>query len=320
MLSALVVGLGQIGMGYDLQSGSNGMVLTHSRAFQQHPKFRLVGGVDTDLRRRKLFEKHYVCPAYSNLEVALKEASPGFVSIATPTNMHGETLSKTLEICRQIIILCEKPLSYDLEEAREMVTSCNNSNCRLYVNYIRRSDPGATRIKKMIEAGSISTPIKGIAWYSKGLFHTGSHLLNLVQFWLGEPKGFFVMKSGCFLEGGDPEPDFCVDFDLGSVYFLAAKEDHFSHYTIELLAQNGRLRYEFGGDQILWQPVINDPIFEGYKFISKFEEIVETGMKRYQFHVLDQISKHLYGMDAFVCTGLEALDTLESLEKIRSIL
>ena len=45
MLSALVLGLGKIGMGYDLGLDPNVYALTHARAFQQHPDFQLAGGL-----------------------------------------------------------------------------------------------------------------------------------------------------------------------------------------------------------------------------------------------------------------------------------
>jgi len=51
--SVLIVGLGQIGMGYDLGLPPQN-VLSHARAFQNCPGFRVIGGVDPDPKERRL--------------------------------------------------------------------------------------------------------------------------------------------------------------------------------------------------------------------------------------------------------------------------
>lgn len=317
-LNALVVGLGQIGMGFDLTHDPQTYVLTHARAFQQHPAFRLVGGVDADLSRCKMFEESYGCPAYTDLRTALQDTRPDIIAIAAPTTLHGGMIHTILELSEPSAILCEKPLSYDLAEARIMVDLCLIRKCGLYVNYIRRSDPGILEVKRRLEEAQIAGPIKGVVWYSKGLFHNGSHFFNLLQFWLGEMKGFNIIDSGRLWDNNDPEPDVQVTFDYGIVTFLAAKEEHFSHYTVELLAQNGRLRMEQGGEIIIWQPAVKDPIAEGYTILSPMEERIQTDLARYQWNVVEQLAASLNGSTAQICTGSEALKTLESLEEIRA--
>lgn len=320
MMDALVVGLGQMGMGYDVNLDSESFVLTHSRAFELHPKFRLIGGVDPDSIRRDLFENQYRCKPYSSIDDAYRDLDPDILAISNPTESHGQTLTMALDVFQPECIICEKPLSYELSEAKKMVDLCASQNCRLYVNYKRRSDPGAIEVKRLLADGSISCPVKGLAWYSKGLFNNGSHLFNLLQFWLGDVQDFKILQVGRLWNKVDPEPDFLVTFQHGDIYFLAAKEENFSHYTIELVASNGRLRYEQEGDHIVWQRVVTDTTYEGYKILSPVDELIQTEMRRYQWHVVDQIARDIDGYDANVCSGLEALQTLRWLDEIRSML
>jgi predicted dehydrogenase len=316
-LKALVIGLGQIGMGYDLQRDPD-HVLTHTRAFHQHPGFQLAGGVDPDPERCRLFENLYDCAAYSDVEAALNETRPDVVAIAVPTQLHGDVLHTVLKHSMPKAILSEKPLSFDVVEARSMVGDCVARGCKLYVNYMRRSDPGAIEVRRRLDEGAIGSPVKGVAWYSKGLFHNGSHFLNLLQFWLGEVTGFRVVDPGRLWNGADPEPDIQVTFARGTIVFLAAREEDFSHYTVELIAPNGRLRYEQGGKRIVWQAVTASPVLAGYTFLSPTEELIQTGMERYQWHVADQLAASLDGRQAQVCSGNEALRTIEMLAEIRS--
>ena len=51
----LVIGLGQIGMGYDLDCDPNTSVYSHARAISLHPDFELVGAVDLSQLLRSTF-------------------------------------------------------------------------------------------------------------------------------------------------------------------------------------------------------------------------------------------------------------------------
>lgn len=312
----LIVGLGQIGMGYDLHLEPNGHVYSHARAFSQHPRFRLIGGVDPDEQQRQIFTRTYGCPAYGDVETALERHQPDLFIIAVPTQFHNQALQRALERSHPKIILCEKPLSYDLQEARSMVQACAAKGVMLYVNYMRRSDPGVIEIKRRIVNNEFGAPIKGIAWYSKGFFHNGSHLFNLLEYWLGPMKGSVVLNRGRLWNDTDPEPDIQITFERGNVVFLAAWEEAFSHYTVELLSPNGRLRYEQGGELIHWQPVQPDPHFQGYNVLSAKPEIIGSGMNRYQWHVAEQLARALDGQEAQLCGGADALQTLESMQQI----
>lgn len=316
--TALIIGLGRIGMGYDLNLDPEAYVLTHARAFQRHPEFRLAGGVDPDDGRRRVFEARYGSPAYSDVGSAMDALQPDVVAVATPTAVHGQTVRAVLRAGRPAAILCEKPLSFEIGEAREFVDACAERGCRLYANYMRRSDRGVAEIKRRLSKGLISHPVKGVAWYTKGLFNNGSHFLNLLQYWLGDVTGFRIFEPGRLWDGMDPEPDLTVSFAQGTVCFLAAQEEDFSHYTIELVVPNGRLRYEQGGGKILWQGTVKDPVCEGYTVLDAAEEIIETDLARGQWHVADQLAACLHGRQAQICSGTEALQTLETLAAIRS--
>jgi predicted dehydrogenase len=101
-----------------------------------------------------------------------------------------------------------------------MVKACFDSGCSLFTNYIRRSDPGGIEVARRLHAGEIRSPIKGVAWYSKGLYNNGSHLVNLLQYWLGDVTGFKVVSRGRDWEGTDPEPDLEICFESGNVSYL----------------------------------------------------------------------------------------------------
>lgn len=312
----LIIGLGQIGMGYDLAIDPAKAVYSHARAFSLHPAFELLAAVDPSATQRALFERHYGQPAYSDTESALKAETASVVVIASPTVEHGRILSTVLSHIKPKAILCEKPLAYDLAEAYKMVEICESSGVKLFVNYMRRADPGAVEVKKRIEAGAIAMPIKGVAWYSKGFLHNGSHFFNLLEFWLGKFVKAKVLDAGRLWDNQDPEPDVQVEFERGKVVFQSAWEEAFSHYTIELLSPSGRLRYEQGGEYVAWQSTYSDPNFSGYNTLQAAPEMIANGMNRYQFNVADQLADALADKPHNLCTGRQALATLEAMQQI----
>jgi predicted dehydrogenase len=303
-------------MRYDLTLDQELFVYTHARALTMHPEFKLVGAVDLNASYREAFEKNYAVPAYSCLKRALAEHIADIVVIATPTSTHCDTLQTLLSFSHPRVILCEKPVSYSISEARLMLDLCANKGVALYVNYMRRSEPGAIQVKHLIENGSIKGAIKGVAWYSKGFLHSGSHSFNLLEFWLGRMRSFAIVESGRTLADGDAEPDVRVCFENGEVIFLAAQEENFSHNTIELLAANGRLRYENGGRRIDWAPASCDENLKGYNFLTANPEQIPSGFDHYQWYVANELASVLRGADAHVCDGQQGLTTLEAMFEI----
>lgn len=298
----LLVGLGDIGMGYDFGPEA-GRVLSHAKAFGTHPRFRLVAGVDPDSGRRELFTKSYGRPAFETVEAAAGQAAE-LVVVATPTALHADAVRRLLRR-RPKAVLCEKPLSYDPLEARAMVEACSDAGAALYVNYVRRSDPGALEIRRRLVAGEISGPVKAVVWYSKGFLHNASHFFNLLEGWLGPARGGRVFDRGPSSPGPDGDPDVLVRFERGSAVFVAALGSARSFHAVELQAGNGRLRYDDGGARIEWFPAGGAP-----------GEIIASGMDRYQWNVATQLASALDGNPAEICTGAEALGTLSRMKEI----
>lgn len=314
----LLVGLGEIGMGYDLLLDPKEYILSHARAINLHSGFELIGAVDLDRKKRELFEKAYSKPVFNNLENALQNTSPSIVVISTPTNSHLNIVVKVLSSIKPKVILCEKPLSYDLDESRKIVELCEKSKVSLFVNYMRRVDPGAVEIFQKINSKFIADGVKGLVWYSKGFLHNASHFFNLLEFWLGDYRKSKLIKINKFKNSEDFEVDALVEFEKGSALFQSADEDFFSHYTIELLSKSGRLRYEYGGRQIIWQGIAKDLIIPGYTRLNNSIESIPNNMNYNQYEVFDHLSKFISGEFHYLCTGHQALKTLESMHDVIS--
>ena len=315
----LIVGLGQIGFQYDLHLAKDSFTYSHSRAFSKHKDFYLIAAVDINKEQRDEFSKSYGLPAYEDLSEALKIHNPDVVVIATSTQSHAEILSIVLKLSTPKIVLCEKPLSYHLHEAQEMVDLCRNKGVELYVNYMYRSDKGVIEVKKWLDSNSLDIGIKGVCWYSKGLIHNGSHFFNLLEFWLGSIRNFNLINLNKTRNSdNDYEPDVEIEFEKGKIIFISAWEEVFSHYTVELLTPNGRVRYDDRGATINLQGVMNSPIFKDHKILDPDSKVIMSNMQHSQLNVVNQLSDCISGSSKTLnlCSGEEALNTLTSMQLI----
>lgn len=311
----LLIGLGQIGMGYDLLLDDQ-FIFTHAKAISLHKDFNLVAAVDTSSELRKKFTQKYELPAYSSLEEALKNYQVSLVVIATPTKTHGNILNIVLQHSTPELILCEKPLDYSINTAMEMVQKCQEKNIMLFVNYMRRSDIGALSVKQMISDSFIETPLKGFAWYTKGLMNNGSHFLNLLEYWLGPIQGIKNLSKGRLWDQTDQEFDFIATFDRGEIIFSACNEKSSTYNSIELIGPSGRLLYGDGGESIAWHSVCPDPILKGHFKLSGIPEIISNNMNQYQYNVYQEIANAFNGMNYNLSSAKDALATIKHIHNI----
>ena len=99
--------------------------------------------------------------------------------------------------------------------------------------------------------------------------------------------------------------------------FLCAKEENFSHYGIELVFENGRLRYERGGKEVFWTPAQQDKDLPMYRFLSNESMSYNMdSMKKYQLHVVNELWNMLNQKSYELCSGEMAISTLESINRV----
>ena len=297
-----IVGLGNIGMQYDRHLPATTHALTHARAFSRHPDFRLVAAVDPAPTLRSDFERAFDVPAFASIADISADVKADVVVVASPTETHADVVDSFLARQPLRAILCEKPLAYGIDAARAMEERCRSAGVPLDVNFSRRADPGVLEVRSRIDSGQIAMPFKAVAWYSKGLLHNGAHFADLLSFWFGPILDLKLVAPGRRVGEQDAEPDLRFEFAQGSILLCSSREEDYSHYTVEIVAVNGRLRYEQGGE-ILWQAAVPHPVLSGYRCLDATPEVIPNDMNRYQYRIAEQLSLALQGRKHSLCTG-----------------
>ena len=97
---------------------------------------------------------------------------------------------------------------------------------------------------------------------------------------------------------------------------MSAREESFSHYSIEIIFDNGRIWYEKGGELILFEKTKTDPNFPNYIVLSGLPEIISNNMESYQLNVVEQLFQALSNKEASICYGIDAYETMKHVIKI----
>lgn len=317
--SSIVIGLGQMGQGYDYDHPDSSRILTHATGFLYHEYYELIAGVDPGLNERQRFEKKFGRPAYPNIQTLLSKHRPEIISICVPTNYHFQVFKEVIT-CRPAAVICEKPIADSLDDAMNMKAMADKANCTLLVNYMRRFEPGVLRLKEIIEKGEAGDILKGVVFYSKGFLNNGSHFIDLLLFLIGEVNRVDVLKKGRIQNKREPEPDVCICFDNSEIYFLSADEQFFTMNSMRLIGSRGEINYNNGGNEILHRNVQPHPNYRKHKILSSQANIIPNDLKRFQWHVLESLKNHLVEGTPLNSSGNSAIRTLEVVKNILSLI
>lgn len=312
-----VIGLGQIGQGYDYDWPNNSRALTHATGFTYHESFELIGGVDPNYYARKRFENKFKRPAYSDINKLFSREQPEIISIAVPTNFHYTVFQEVIESCPRAII-CEKPITTSLKDALNMLALSKKHGCVLLINYMRRYEPGVLSLKKAIDQGEIGDIYKGVVWYSKSLLNNGSHFIDLLIYFLGDVFGKEIIGTGRIWEKKDPEPDICLRFRNTSIYMFSAREEFFSLNNMRLIGTQGEIYYAEGGNEINIRKTQPHPDYPGYSILRPDYITISNDLKRYQWHVLEHLKNNLIDGVPLHSDGKSAIKTMKVIEEIFS--
>jgi len=313
----VLVGLGAVGMGYDLDLDPGLHALTHASAISADPRFQLIAGVDVDRERRAMFADRYGVPAFGSPEEV--DGSSDVVVVATPAGTHLEVAKRVAGCLDPRVLLLEKPMGETLADARDIVALATGADRDVRVNFHRAADPRIVEVAGLLASGATARPYRGVGWYSKGLINNASHLVALLLQWLGPPERVELTASGRDGAHG-PEPGFRLRFDGCDVDIHAVRHESYDRFAVELVGDGGLI--ELGGvpESILTRPVVDDPITPGYRVLGDPHPIGPTVDPRRTFaHVYDDVVRVLDGAPGHLPTAAQALDVQEILNTVLTL-
>ena len=180
--------------------GTGGIAHAHMRAYIKFNDVEVVGGADIVPGRARAFLDQYGltgAQAFDNAEELIRNVEMDGVSVCTYNTTHAECAIAALEA--GIHVLCEKPMSFTLQEAVNMVRASRKSGKILTIGFQPRYERMRQKVDGMIESG-----ILGKVYY----IQSGGGRRR------GIPGGTFVNKDeagyGCLGDIGCYSIDECL--------------------------------------------------------------------------------------------------------------
>ncbi len=240
MLRVAVIGLGNIGK-------------NHTNWYSKNQDAELVALCDLLAERVDPVARQYGVPAYHDVAEMLRSEQIDAVSVCTagPENggHHFEPVMQCLDAGKHVLV--EKPISNDIQKAREMVRHAREKGLLLGVNLNHRFTPAAERARKLQTGGElgevlfvnmalwINNPNESSPWFHMRALHP--HSIDVMRYFGGP-----IARVQAFMHKGPGRSIWSnasvnVQFKSGAVGHLTGSYDASMLHPIE--------RCEVGGSK-----------------------------------------------------------------------
>lgn len=313
--SVAVIGCGSIGL-EESQFQIHIRPGSHAAGFHDHPKTFLSALVDVDSAKLTRAQKFY--PKVACFESAvemMRKIRPDIVSVATNTKTHLDVVAKIATMGPKVIV-CEKPVSMNIDHARKIIEICKKNRVKFFVNHSRLFDQ-SIRDLKIKGYGPI---VAGNAYYSRGIYNGGTHLVSLLMYYLGPIK----KVSGFRNRGNENWTDLENDMNIDGLIFFKSKAvvsiqsldaKNYNIFDIHLYGKKGSISLIDFGFRFDFQNVTKSKNYPKVLTLGSKKET--AGIKRSMIlSMIDNVVDSLEKDTSPFAGGEEALSTLFVIEAL----
>lgn len=242
----------------------------HARCYANHPAAQLVAVCDMARDKADAFAQQYGVKAYYSVAELLANEELDAVSVTTAGvengSHHYEPTIQALEA--SVAVLCEKPISNDIQQARDMVQTAKARQVPFGINLNHRFTPAAARLKQVQTEGELgdvlfinmalwfNNPNEPTPWHHIRALHP--HSIDVMRFFGGAIK-----RVHCFMEQAPGRQTMWstfslnVEFASGAVGQLTGSMDMSWNHPIErceVAGSKGRGIIENVYQRLEWMP------------------------------------------------------------------
>lgn len=290
-------------------------ILTHAHGYRACEGFEFVGFVDQDLAKAEAASTQWGGTASDSIDKLLDLQPIDVVSICLPDELHYSTLVALAAKPVKFIFL-EKPAVTTAAEADVVSTLFGESQIRVQVNYTRRFVPEIRRVREAIRSGIYGAFLTGTGYYGKGLLHNGSHMIDLLQFLVGDVGEVTKISEVADFYDQDPSVSALLAMRSGGIFHLCHIDCRKFHvFELDLTFEQKRIRIRELGTVIEEYSVGDNRVFEGYRTLNKDAEY-PTEHSKAIYHAIANIRDNLDRNEPLVCTLEESLETVKTCLRI----
>ena len=193
----------------------------HSDLLGNHiiPNSELVAVCDIIKDKAKVIGEKYDIPYYDDMHQMMKNEEIDVVVVLTESGNHAQNTIDISQYGKHIIV--EKPMALRLRDADEMIRSCAENKCRLFVVKQNRFNVPVVKLREAMEGGRFGKLVLGtvrVRWcrdqnyydlsdwrgtwaYDGGvLTNQASHHIDLLEWMMGEVQSVFAKSSTALVD------------------------------------------------------------------------------------------------------------------------
>ena len=160
------------------------------------------------------------------------------------------------------------------------------------VNYTRRWDAALVEMRKRYLSGELGRFLHGSGLYTRGVLNNGSHLIDLFQWVLGEPKGLRKTREFVDHDPSDPNVEFVLEFDQAAVHIGCGVGKLYHVFEYAFYFENEAFRWDTLGRRMHHYQVGEYPTFAGRPDL-KHLEVSSSGLPEAMKRLVDNVVGYL---------------------------
>lgn len=165
----------------------------HARAFSERADTRLAAVAGRTLERTRARAEQFGVPYYLDIGEMLDREKPDLVSVCLPAQQNFEATLRVIQSGTPL--LAEKPLSYDLAQARRLLEEAEKRALFFAIDFNQRYSIPVQMAKQKIEAGELGAPVFALWRFGHGWDGALTHpYLNLIE---AQCHGFDMLEYLC---------------------------------------------------------------------------------------------------------------------------
>jgi UDP-N-acetyl-2-amino-2-deoxyglucuronate dehydrogenase len=155
--------------------GSGNISDTHARAAAEIPGVEVVAVYGRNREKAGLLAQQSGAAPYDDLDRFLAHRPMDLIAIGSPSGLHAEHGIAATR--RGLHVLVEKPIDITTDRADALIDAADRAGVKLGVFFQDRLKPAVVRMKNLIEAGRLGTPVLAsghVKWYRPPEYYGGS--------------------------------------------------------------------------------------------------------------------------------------------------
>jgi len=313
---AAVIGCGRIGAEIFLYNKKI-RPATHAEAYQNNPKVELLGLVDTNPKKLQAAGRYFPkAILFNSAEEMFQKIKPDIVSVATSAESHF-FLVKLAAKFKTPAIVCEKPISESIKDAREMIKICRENKSLLFINHQRRFSKSIRKWRENIKKGILGEIIQSNSYYYNGLLNGGTHTIDLLMFFLGKVDWVRAIKNDrTSWKKDDINIDAWLGFKNGTLVTIQSLPQNYTFSNFYFYGTKGRIAIKNLAYDLEYQKLVKNRDYKGYYRLALPRTYKEK--KTFMALMAEHVVNCLDGKEKPVSSGedgLAALNTLFALKE-----